>query len=418
MAPWSRKREPPPAPPKKVTTIWREKLERSKRPVVLDDTPRKPRELTPEEKEWLKKAEGSAIGKFLLRSQERTRQENEEAIKKNSRPFRREDAALWKKLPLVPGLNGLPLPRKAIQSEGEAKDKFFAFIKQFHFGLWGYRQHPYPPEKPWDVQQTLGSKWLNRRYYDHAMRGGNFYYKDRLGRTRGPMEVVNLKTAYAAGIVDKNTFVWGDDMDEWAPLGMVYGLHSAVAAPDARLAAWGGAIVHKVARGMNPFRARKGHRRVSYAELQRMALDKREREEAVLANHGGAWPGERVPSHALFLWAGGSQLTDLLESNKVMPDKFIPAHVRRKLMEQIPGLRPHEIVKWEQWADLLMYNREWWREPLGAFKLRPQYLIVNDAEILERQQQEAAQGLEPGAGELDEVGGGGGVSRYDDADDI
>ena len=60
------------------------------------------------------------------------------------------------------------------------------------------------------------------------MRAGGWYYKDRLGRTWGPMELVNLKTAWAKGIVDKNTFIWGDDMDEWAPIGMVYGLETAV----------------------------------------------------------------------------------------------------------------------------------------------------------------------------------------------
>lgn len=46
------------------------------------------------------------------------------------------------------------------------------------------------------------------------------------------MELVNLKTAWAAGIVDKNTFIWGDDMDEWSPIGMVYGLQTAIETPD------------------------------------------------------------------------------------------------------------------------------------------------------------------------------------------
>ena len=68
-----------------------------------------------------------------------------------------------------------------------------------------------------------------------AMRSGGWYYKDRLGRTRGPMELINLKTAWTAGIVDKNTFIWGDDMDEWAPIGMVYGLQSCVETPDSTL---------------------------------------------------------------------------------------------------------------------------------------------------------------------------------------
>lgn len=61
------------------------------------------------------------------------------------------------------------------------------------------------------------------------MRSSGWYYKDRLGRTRGPMELIQLKTAWGAGIIDKHTFIWGDDMDEWAPIGMVYGLERAIA---------------------------------------------------------------------------------------------------------------------------------------------------------------------------------------------
>lgn len=55
------------------------------------------------------------------------------------------------------------------------------------------------------------------------------WYKDRLGRSRGPCELIQLKTAWGAGIIDKNTFVWGEDMDEWAPIHMVYGLEPAIA---------------------------------------------------------------------------------------------------------------------------------------------------------------------------------------------
>ena len=70
-----------------------------------------------------------------------------------------------------------------------------------------------------------------------TMRGSTWYYKDRLGRTRGPCEVTTLRTSWAAGIIDKNTFVWGDDMDEFAPISMVYGLKAAVAPPDGEFAA-------------------------------------------------------------------------------------------------------------------------------------------------------------------------------------
>ncbi len=76
---------------------------------------------------------------------------------------------------------------------------------------------------------------LGNGFFSDVMRAGGWYYKDRLGRSRGPMELVNLKTAWAAGIVDKNTFIWGDDMDEWAPIGMVYGLETAIATPDSNL---------------------------------------------------------------------------------------------------------------------------------------------------------------------------------------
>lgn len=61
------------------------------------------------------------------------------------------------------------------------------------------------------------------------MKTGGWFYKDRLGRSRGPMELIQLKTAWGAGIIDKHTFIWGDDMDEWAPIGMVHGLERAIA---------------------------------------------------------------------------------------------------------------------------------------------------------------------------------------------
>ena len=61
------------------------------------------------------------------------------------------------------------------------------------------------------------------------MRSGGWWYKDRLGRTRGPCELITLKTAWGGGIIDKHTFIWGEDMDEWAPIHMVYGLERAIA---------------------------------------------------------------------------------------------------------------------------------------------------------------------------------------------
>ena len=61
------------------------------------------------------------------------------------------------------------------------------------------------------------------------MRSGGWYYKARLGRTRGPCELITLKTAWGSGIIDKRAFIWVEDMDEWAPIHMVHGLEPAIA---------------------------------------------------------------------------------------------------------------------------------------------------------------------------------------------
>lgn len=64
------------------------------------------------------------------------------------------------------GLDGRPMPRKAIKTQRESDDKFWDFARQFFFGLWGFRQRPYPPGRPIDVAQAIGYKKLERRYYD------------------------------------------------------------------------------------------------------------------------------------------------------------------------------------------------------------------------------------------------------------
>lgn len=71
------------------------------------------------------------------------------------------------------------------------------------------------------------------------MKSGGWYYKDRLGRTRGPLELITLKTAWGGGIIDKDTFIWGEDMDEWAPIHMVYGMERAIATWEGQLNFYG-----------------------------------------------------------------------------------------------------------------------------------------------------------------------------------
>ncbi|CAM6099556.1 unnamed protein product [Calypogeia fissa] len=332
---------------------------------------------TPEEIEQNKKEieqfKNSPMVQFLIRAEELNESELAKERLRNNQPTRKEDAKFWKSLPHVPGPYGGPaLPRMALNSETEIQARFWDFFKQFGFGLWGYKQRPYPISKPCDVQQVLGYKWLDKRYADYAMRAGGWYYKDRLGRTRGPMEMVNLKTAWAAGIVDKNTFIWGDDMDEWAPIGMIYGLQTAIETPDIKAATMGTSLVQKMVSGVPLWHPRKGHEFKSYRQLQAEAIEKRERENAVLRKNKGAWPGERAPSYSLFLWASGPELTTILDGDD-KGGKFIPYNVRKKLARDIPGLRPWEVRDVEQVMDLMTFNRQWYREDLGDFTTKPDY---------------------------------------------
>ena len=108
----------------------------------------------------------SPVVQFLKRAEEIADSVNEMELQENENPYRKEDRDLWKKLPHVPGLDGRPMPRKAIKTKKEASDKFWDFARQFFFGLWGFRQRPYPPGRPIDVAQAIGYKRLERRYYD------------------------------------------------------------------------------------------------------------------------------------------------------------------------------------------------------------------------------------------------------------
>ncbi|XLR54589.1 hypothetical protein HN51_022885 [Arachis hypogaea] len=326
-----------------------------------------------ENEEWIEKLKNSPVMKFLLRAEEIRDKMNELDLEENKRPYHKEDWEVWKAVPHVTGPDGRPMPRKALKTDSEADDKFWDFARQFFFGLWGFRQRPYPPGRPSDAAQSIGYKNLERRYYDFIMRSGGWYYKDRLGRTRGPLELITLKTAWGAGIIDKNTFIWGEDMDEWAPIHMIYGMERAIATWEVRLAASATAFLHKLQKGIPPWVPLKGFEKKTYKQLQEEAIESKRRDLAVLEANDGVWPGVRIPSHALFLWASGSELTTILEEDH-MPNKYIPRHLRLQLAKIIPGLRPWEVLSIEQAMDQITFNGQWYREPLGSFQTGPPYI--------------------------------------------
>lgn len=132
------------------------------------------KDATPEEieenKKWWEEFRESPVVQFLRHVVEIDDLLNEMDIKKNKRPYRKEERDLWKKLPYVTGPDGRPMPRKAIRTKKEASDKFWDFARQFFFGLWAFKQRPYPPGRPIDVAQAIGHKKLERRYYDCEFR--------------------------------------------------------------------------------------------------------------------------------------------------------------------------------------------------------------------------------------------------------
>ncbi|KAG8374449.1 hypothetical protein BUALT_Bualt11G0133100 [Buddleja alternifolia] len=339
------------------------------------------REEIEENEKWWADFRASPVVQFLAQAEEIADKLNEIELKENSAPYKGEDKKLWQAVPNVIGLDGRPMPRKAIKSKRESDDKFWDFARQFFFGLWGFRQRPYPPGRPIDVAQAIGYKKLEKRYYDFIMRSGGWYYKDRLGRTRGPMELIQLKTAWGGGIIDKNTFIWGDDMDEWAPIGMIYGMERAIATWEVRLGAAATAFLHKLQKGIPPWVPLKGHEDKTYKQLQEEAYESKRRDLAVLKANDGVWPGMRTPSHALFLWASGSELTSLLEEDH-MPNKYIPKDLRLQLAKVIPGLRPWEVLSIEQAMDQITYGGEWYREPLGSYTTGPPYISEWNKDVM------------------------------------
>lgn len=125
---------------------------------------------TPEEveenKKWWNEFRDSPVVQFLQQAHEIADKLNETELKENSSPYRGEDDKYWKAIPNVMGLDGRPMPRKAIKTDEESNDKFWDFTKQFFFGLWNFKQRPYPRGRPIDVAQAIGFKQLESRYYD------------------------------------------------------------------------------------------------------------------------------------------------------------------------------------------------------------------------------------------------------------
>ncbi|XP_057862894.1 protein TIC 56, chloroplastic isoform X2 [Cryptomeria japonica] len=262
-------------------------------------------ELEENKKLW-EKIGGSKLVEFLAESEEQGDRELKKVLKENELPYWPEDYSLWKALPKVPQpFSGRPLPKNAYQDDSEAKNVFWDFMKQYLFGLWVYRQRPYPAGKPMNVAQAIGSTYLDARYLDF------------------------------------------------------------------KLAAAGTALCHKLGMRLPLWLPSKGREIKTFKQLQKEGIESKEREKAAMRQNCGVLPGQMIPSHTLFLWASGAELTPLIERD-TMPNKYV-SYQQRKLMAKVfPGLRPWEILNMEQIMDDVTYAG-WYREPLGSYNTGPPF---------------------------------------------
>ncbi|TQD94293.1 hypothetical protein C1H46_020107 [Malus baccata] len=220
-------------------------------------------EVRENERFW-KEFRESPVVKFLAQAEKIAGMVNELELKENDRPYRDEDKKLWQAVPRVIGPDGRPMPRKAIKT-GRSRLTSYGILQGSSFLDFGGSASG--PTRRAGLLTLLrlsgisGSK--SSIMIVIIMRNGGFYYEGRLGRTRAPLELITLKTAWGAGIIDKDTFIWGEDMDEWAPIHMVYGLEPLL------------------------LPLGKGHEKKTYKQLQEEAVESKRRDLAVLEANDG-----------------------------------------------------------------------------------------------------------------------------------
>lgn len=57
-----------------------------------------------------------------------------------------------------------------------------------------------------------------------ALEDNIWYYKDRIGLPRGPLQLSHLRACWVTGVVDEATLVWGQGLESWYPICNVEGL--------------------------------------------------------------------------------------------------------------------------------------------------------------------------------------------------
>eukprot|EP00899_Mesostigma_viride_P019695 jgi/Mesvir1/27727/Mv07424-RA.1 len=90
-------------------------------------------------------------------------------------------------------------------------------------------EDPYKP--PLDLDDlTQIATFQNRR--------NTWFYRDRLNKPRGPCEMTTLKAAWANGVIDEQTVVWGLGLEDWAPIRNVFMLKQNICSPEVNFLTW------------------------------------------------------------------------------------------------------------------------------------------------------------------------------------
>ncbi|KAI3939788.1 hypothetical protein MKW92_012574 [Papaver armeniacum] len=211
------------------------------------------------------------------------------------------------------------------------------FAIQFFFGLWGFRQRPYPAGRPIDVAQAIEYKRIEIRYYYYCLilivqcsyNEECWLVSRRLfgSSATGPLQLITLKPAW-----DKDTFIWGEDMDEWG----LWHSWERVSTWDVRLGAAATSFVHKLQNSIPPWVPPKGEEKKSYKlykQLQEEAIASKNRDFAVLEANDG-----------------------------------------EIIAKKNPCLKPWEVLSIQQANDQIAYSGIWYCERLGSNATGPPYL--------------------------------------------
>ncbi|GBG70649.1 hypothetical protein CBR_g7951 [Chara braunii] len=285
----------------------------------------------------------------------------------------------WANWPRRPGPDGKPLPRR-VYTKAERALQAIEYMQDFPRFLFGFPNLLDKTKRPYDVQQFYGVRELEQENADFFRRTNEYFYKDRIGVSRGPAHVMHLRTAWALGLIDKNTFVWTHDMDEWAPIGMVIGLEKVIAPWDVKALAWCTRLGHEVG-FWNPKRAeeRRENRRRFKPDLHNLPDPRTASSLAFLMKEEEA---SREPPqdalHSYQLWTrGAGGLPGKYRQNQLDTSRpfgqHLPLYLRKKIQKAVPEATLKDfaaldhVYEWENFDE-----EKYCREPIGEGKNGPE----------------------------------------------